>query len=148
MQQHYANKKPDERLAVVSWWKWPRDEDRVGLVEAWWHRWRSQARLVSVDHDGEEQWNLERPSVCYIPCTSELLSLTQQSFGLATSWNLSSTCVWGMWPLCLRVYMCVSKIPFWLSSFLCARHVPKCQITQRFSVLSAIVLLFLLYNVL
>lgn len=72
MQQHHANQNPDERLAVALWWKSLWDEDRVGPAVAWRHRW-SQAGLVSVDHDGEEWWNLERPSVCDIPCTSELL---------------------------------------------------------------------------
>lgn len=73
MQQHYTNQKPDERFAVASWWKWSWDEDRVVPAEARRHRRWSQAGLVSVDHDGQEWWNLERPGVCDIPCTSEVL---------------------------------------------------------------------------
>lgn len=88
MQDHHADQKANERLAVASGWKRLWDEHRVGPVEARRHRRWSQAGLVGVDHDGEERWKLERPCICDIPCTSELLVKQLSFFCLAASWLL------------------------------------------------------------
>lgn len=89
MQDHHADQKANERPAVASGWKRLWDEHRVGPVEAWRHRRWSQAGLVGVDHDGEERWKLERPCICDIPCTSELLVCEAAEFFLScASWLL------------------------------------------------------------
>lgn len=141
MQQHHANQNPDERLAVALWWKWLWDEDRVGPAVAWRHRW-SQAGLVSVDHDGEEWWNLERPSVCDIPCTSELL--LSQAAEFFSCYFLEALLDMYMCERCdLYVYTCVHVSVFenTFFHFFLLFCVPKCQITQYFSVNVAILFL-------
>lgn len=123
MQDHHAGQKANERLAVASGWKRLWDEHRVGPVEARRHRRWSQAGLVGVDHDGEEWWKLERPCICDIPCTSDLLVSEAAEFFLSCCFLVAffSTCASLLRDVTFCVGMCVCvcvvRNTFCVSSF-------------------------------
>lgn len=141
MQHHYTSQELDERLAVARWWKWSRDEDWLGPVEARRHRRGSQAGLVSVDHGREEWWNLELPGVRDIPCASEvLLSQASEFYSCYFLEALKSSVCKSKRDVTFGEYMCVClhacEIPHFFP-FLSVRHVPlnstQCHVTLFYS---------------
>lgn len=84
LQQHQGDQK--ERLAAALRWKRHWDEDRLRPAVTRRHRRRSQAGLVSVDHDGGVRRQIS--GVHHIPCTTEGLLTRREEF----------------WSLCFRLF--------------------------------------------